>query len=200
MKRFQRTPKNLPYRRNVFILTEGEETEEAYLRIVERRFNLKEAVQLVFPCHESAIQALLDGANKVVKRKDYHARYGDEIWIVLDRDEKDHFIPQFKKLGKWEKESTNFHVALSTPRFEYWLLLHFMEHPTKANALSDSFVEKLLPRFKHLPIGTPTITRENILKAIERASRREIPTCSTPDVLGTGMGVLLKSLPGIAQQ
>lgn len=27
MKRFQRTPKNLPYRRNVFILTEGEETD-----------------------------------------------------------------------------------------------------------------------------------------------------------------------------
>ena len=53
----------------------------------------------------------------------------DEIWCVLDHDERDVEIDDFRSwLGQQPNEkarSTEIRAAISTPCFEYWLLLHF---------------------------------------------------------------------------
>ena len=53
----------------------------------------------------------------------------DEIWCVLDHDERDVEIEDFRSwLGRQPNEkarSTEVRAAISTPCFEYWLLLHF---------------------------------------------------------------------------
>ena len=50
-------------------------------------------------------------------------RKSDEAWLVVDRDEwseKDLAV-----LSAWSQESENYEIALSNPKFGYWLLLHF---------------------------------------------------------------------------
>ena len=50
-------------------------------------------------------------------------RKGDEAWIVVDKDNwSDHDLAQ---LFKWALQSDSYGFALSNPKFEFWLLLHF---------------------------------------------------------------------------
>lgn len=50
---------------------------------------------------------------------------GDEVWCVLDHDDRDSGVAAFQSAT-----SPRVHLALSKPCFEYWLLLHF-EFTTK---------------------------------------------------------------------
>lgn len=47
----------------------------------------------------------------------------DEAWVVVDKD----MWPdeQLAQLHEWSQEAENYGFALSNPKFEYWILLHF---------------------------------------------------------------------------
>ena len=102
------------------------------------------------------------------------------MWIILDCDEQCHFPEQFEKLSAWENEKPYRHVAISAPRFEYWLLMHLDEHPSKEKCMSDDYMQQRIPNFKRLPIGTTAITRERIMAALERANATVSPCCEYP--------------------
>lgn len=102
----------------------------------------------------------------------------DEFWMIIDRDQ--------WRLDEWVEKcyaEENFHIALSTPCFEFWLLLHLFE-------LEGFDLERLLENKKlgrkrrfldhyldqHLPKG---YKKNNILpqrflteEGIERAIRQ----------------------------
>jgi hypothetical protein len=47
----------------------------------------------------------------------------DEAWLVVDKDQWSN--EQLEQLLRWAQGSDNYGFALSNPKFEYWLLLHF---------------------------------------------------------------------------
>jgi hypothetical protein len=104
----------------IVIATEGERTEPAYFRGLKAAFR-KPAIHMEIlprttagssPAH---VQEELDKFNKV-----YNLVEGDELWMVIDRDQ----WPD-KNLAETagECERKGYFLAVSTPCFELWLLL-----------------------------------------------------------------------------
>lgn len=194
MSNYRRIQDKRRYRKSFFFVTEGEASEEAYLKIVWHRLGLREYCNARF-CHEkSSIPAMLATAKKVEKDRTFNPKKGDELWIILDFDEQCHFPEQFQELEAWEKEQTYRHVAISTPRFEYWLLMHLDEHPSKDKCMSSDYMQQRIPNFKKLPIGTTAITQARIIAAMERANLTAAPCCEKPSIVGSSLGLLIQRL------
>ncbi len=194
MSNYKRIQGRINYRKSIFFVTEGEASEEAYLKIVWNKLELREYCNARF-CHEkSSIPAMLATAKKLEKDKAFNPKKGDELWIILDYDEQCHFPEQFKELSTWENEKPHRHVAISTPRFEYWLLMHLDEHPSKEKCMSDDYMQQRIPNFKKLPIGTPSINRTRIIAAMERALSASVPSCEQPYIIGSSLGLLIRNL------
>lgn len=146
-----------------------------------------------FPVQEKASPRSLDvPANPAVK---LNPKRGDAIWIVLDHDPGSHTNEQFRSLAAWEKISAAHHVALSSPRFELWLLLHFKTlAQAKKIAPSDHAIQKIIPGFKQFNRCKHLFTRETILTAIQRAQQASHPTAANPSTPGSTIFLLLNSM------
>ena len=100
----------------------------------------------------------------------------DEAWLVVD---KDHWQDRdLEQLHKWSQGAENYGFALSNPRFEYWLLLHFEDGTRIGSSRECSARLK-----RHLPdydknIDTRKIKPEMIEDAIRRARVRDNPPCA----------------------
>jgi hypothetical protein len=117
----------------------------------------------------------------VLKRMEDYLRQqdlkdSDEAWLVVDRDLWTE--EQLTQLHAWTQRRANYGLALSNPKFEYWLLLHF-EDGTGVKS-----VQNCIDRLKrHLPdfdkdIDARKITRQGIDDAIRRAKLRDNPLCA----------------------
>lgn len=96
-------------------------------------------------------------------------------------------------LGK--KISAAHHVALSSPHFELWLLLHFKTlAQAKKIAPSDHAIQKIIPGFKQFNRCKHLFTRETILTAIQRAQQASHPTAANPSTPGSTIFLLLNSM------
>jgi hypothetical protein len=87
------------------------------------------------------------------------------------------------------------HFAISNPKFEYWLLLHFEEGNDIANADEvDTRLRRHLPHFnKH--ITSRDFTDSRISDAIRRAQNRDRPPTTTwPQAIGTTVYRIVKSI------
>jgi len=92
--------------------------------------------------------------------------------------DRDHWSEEhLDQLAHWAKERANQNLALSNPKFEYWLLLHFEDgHQVKS-------VEDITIRFKrHLPsyekdIDASWFPDELKKQAVLRARKRDTPPC-----------------------
>lgn len=137
---------------------------------------------------------MLASVYAVEKEESFNPRRGDEIWVILDYDEQSHFPNQFAELSRWEEGGKHRHVAITTPRFEYWLLLHLEEQPNSKNCKSDDYMNDRMPGFKKLPVNTTAITQARILTAVDRAVKGTVPNCKNPSVVGSGLGWLIEHL------
>lgn len=146
---FQRPRGERRYRRIFLIAAEGTKTEPQYFGM----FNGQESVIWV----------------KCIKDS-------DEAWLVVDKDRwTDQDLAQ---LHEWSRSSTNFGLAVSNPKFEYWLLLHFENGSGVASAHDCS--ERLE---KHIPdydkgIDARKIGQEMVNDAIKRAKAGDTPPVS----------------------
>ncbi len=128
-------------------------------------------------------------------------RNGDELWILLDRDEACHTPEQLATLGRWaEAQEGAFFIAISNPRFEYWLLQHFEPSPSLAAAMNDRALERYLPGYadrKDIARYTLLLPRERIVAALEHAHRRNTwPDCQQPDIIGSAAALLVARVLG----
>ena len=171
-RRFRRPPGTRRYRKLFVIATEGVKTEPQYFAI----FNDQDSV-----VHVKCLRSKHHNPTEVLKRMENHLRQenlltSDEAWLVVDKDQwKDE---QLMQLHKWSQGADNYGFALSNPRFEYWLLLHF-EDGTQIGS-SRECATRLK---KHLPdynknIDIRKITPEMIQDAIRRARVRDNPPCT----------------------
>ena len=99
----------------------------------------------------------------------------DEAWLVVDKDQWTN--GQLAQLNGWSQAANNYGFALSNPKFEYWLLLHFEDGTGIASSQDCSDRLK-----RHLPdydkgIDPRKFPRQTIDEAIRRAKQRDNPPC-----------------------
>ena len=102
---------------------------------------------------------------------------------------------QLTQLHAWSQTHDRYGFALSNPKFEYWLLLHFEDGDDIAS--SRECLERLktyLPEYsKHLDVRK--INWERIECAVRRAKERDNPPCSDwPRSTGTTVYRLVQRL------
>lgn len=180
-RKFQRPLGERRYRKLFVIAVEGTKTEPQYFALL----NDHQSVVRV-NCLKSSRD---NSPPQVLKRmEDYLRQEGlrssDEAWLVVDRDQWTE--EQLGQLCVWAKENNNYGFALSNPKFEYWLLLHFEDG--KGISSSRDCSERLK---RHLPsydkgINAHRLARNQIEEAIRRAKLRDTPPCTDwPRALGS---------------
>ena len=160
------------YKAVYHIVTEGKITEPSYFKLIANY--IPETAHYTISCipaDTASIPSILEKAKSVCSSQLYEQ---DELWVVLDQDKESHLRHQFEKLEAWIQQSPKRHLAVSAPRFEYWLLCHFEPFPKKEDSRHDSSVAKYLPgydREKNLSRHGTKITLQTIQHAIKTASR-----------------------------
>jgi hypothetical protein len=171
-RKFQRPLGERRYRKLFAIAVEGTKTEPQYFGI----FNGPEAVIRV-SClkggHDSSPPQVLKRMANYLRQEELRA--DDEAWLVVDKDQCTD--EQLAQLHAWARKRENYGFALSNPKFEYWLLLHF-EDGTGLTSSQDC-TDRLK---RHLPgydkgIDARKLTCERINEAIRRARQRDHPPC-----------------------
>ena len=170
-RRFRRPPGKRRYRKLFLIATEGVKTEPQYFAI----FNDPDSV-----VHVKCLRSKHHSPTEVLKRMEDHLRQenllaSDEAWLVVDKDQwKDE---QLMLLHKWSQGADNYGFALSNPRFEYWLLLHFEDGTQIGSSRECSTrLKRYIPDYDK-NIDARKITPEMIKDAIRRARVRDNPPC-----------------------
>ena len=161
------------YRKLFVIATEGAKTEPEYFRL----FNSRQAtvhVHILKGRHKNSPPQVLRRMDDHIKQKELKST--DEAWLVVD---KDHWTDgQLKQLHTWTRQQKNYGFALSNPKFEYWLLLHF-EDGDNINSSRDCDIrlKSFFPDYKR-GIDRRRITSQRIKDAVRRAKLRDSPPCS----------------------
>ena len=166
------------YKKMFLIATEGARTEPQYFALFREFDKISSVVHV--KCVRRSVgasspQHVLSAMRKYLS--DRGLRKSDEAWLVVDRDEwseKDLAV-----LFAWSQESENYEIALSNPKFEYWLLLHF-ENAT--SSLSSSQCSNKLRI--HMPkyderLRSSQINLASINMAVKRAQKQDNPPCDT---------------------
>ncbi len=171
-RRFQRPLGERRYKKLFLIAAEGVKTEPLYFSI----FTDDSAIVRV-----SCLKGKHDSSPPhVLKRMtDYLQIEGlkssDEAWLIVDKDQWTE--EQLLQLHQWSLLHESYGFALSNPKFEYWLLLHF-EDGTGITSTRDCTV-----RLNHWIPGydkgfdTRKISPAQINDAIRRAKKRDLPAC-----------------------
>lgn len=184
---------NKRYRPIILIGTEGTDTEPDYFNLVRSIFN---SVTIKI-CPSRGMKG--SSPDRVLKRMRSELALtplkkdrGDQAWIVIDRDQWTN--EQFDHVFDWEKEKSHYHVAISNPKFEYWLLLHFYNASgIRTPREVEEKLLKYLPNYnKHLSSGD--ISKEGILEAIERCSSKTHSSQECLSNTGTTVGKLMKEI------
>lgn len=189
-KRFQRPTGERSYKKLFIIAAEGANSEPQYFAI----FNWDSIIKV--KCPKSRNQS---SPSHVLKRmKQYLTQEGfnektDEAWLVIDKDQ--WTDKQLAELYQWSKKQENYGFALSNPKFEYWLLLHF-EEGESVSGPSDcsSRLRKHLPGYDK-NVDSRKFTPQHIHNAIERAKNRDNPPCvDWPRTIGTTVYKLVENI------
>jgi len=189
-RKFKRALGQRSYRKLYVIVAEGIKTEPQYFAI----FNNMQLVIKVNCLRRRGGSS----PDKVLKQmqdyiRDESLRVSDEAWLVVDKDEWTN--DQLTALYDWSETGDNYGLALSNPKFEYWLLLHFEDGTGVSSSRECS--ERLR---RHLPqyakgIDPRRFTKDRIDAAIRRAESRDTPPCiDWPRGTGTTVYRLVKLL------
>lgn len=183
---FQRSLGKRRYRKLFVIAVEGAKTEPQYFNI----FNDQQSV-----IHVNCIKGNYKNSPlQVLKRmkarlQEKELKSSDEAWLVVDKDQ--WTDEQLGELRAWARSHDNYGFALSNPKFEYWLLLHFEDGTgiTSSRDCSDRLK-------RHLPgydkgIDVHKITRDRINEAISRAKQRN---SLSPHSFGTTVYKLVEKI------
>ena len=158
------------YRKLFIVATEGVKTEPQYFAVLNNCYSF-----IHVDCLKSSnsppevLKSMKDHLKKEPLKK------SDEAWLVVDKDQ--WTDEQLAQLHTWSQDADNYCFALSNPKFEYWLLLHFEDGTNIGSSRECSArLQKHLPGYdKSLDIRK--ITPDMIGEAIRRAKVRDKPPC-----------------------
>lgn len=153
----------------ILIVCEGEKTECNYLKTLKDSLKIQNARIEINGSSDSAPISVVEFTNKIKDKKKY-----DCIYCVFDKDTHTSFDEAINEI---DKNKTLKHIV-SSPCFEYWILLHF-EYTTKSfgqNGASScqELIDKCLK--KHLKdycknYKFSSIINTNIKTAIDNAKK-----------------------------
>lgn len=173
-RRLSRPPGKRRYRKLYLIATEGSRTEPQYFNLFNKESIIK--IHCLSEGNKSSPEKVLKAIEQQIRREELKST--DEAWIVVDRDQ--WLDDQLNQLYRWSLQRENYGFALSNPKFEYWLLLHF-EDGTKIDS-SQGCSERLkqhIPGFKKdIQPHIRSFSEERIVAAIKRAKQRDHPPCA----------------------
>lgn len=100
-------------------------------------------------------------------------RKGDLAWLVVDVD--NYSEAELQLLLDWEKERSSYHVAISNPKFELFLVMHYEDGSgcTTPNAV-DAALKKHLKQYKKR-LSPSQYSASEINEACDRAEAKRRP-------------------------
>jgi len=116
-------------------------------------------------------------------RSEFHLDDDDQLWYCGDTDHwvaANHVANLVQVLQRCSQ--AGYHVALSNPCFELWLLLHFLDMPPEVESCQD-ICRKLSAAaggYSKLQGCRTRITSEMVQRALERAARLDVGTAEIP--------------------
>lgn len=125
----------------IVIASEGAGTEPEYFAHVRESLHnprMKIHVLRRDAAGESSPASVM--ASLVSFDREHRLRSGDQLWLVIDRD------PQSWKPGTLARvardcHTRGYHLAVSNPFFELWLLLHFADIPALSEANRQAYLD-----------------------------------------------------------
>lgn len=172
-RRFHREIGQRRYRKIFILAVEGVKTEPRYFAIFNNEQSLIR-VNCLRGQHESSPSQVLKRME--VHLKEEHLRNSDEAWLVVDKDQWSD--AQLTQLHQWSLREENYGLALTNPKFEFWLLLHFEDGSGVSGSRSCSDrLKRYLPDYDK-GIDSRLFTSERIAGAIQRAKLRDNPPCT----------------------
>ena len=135
-------------------------------------------------------EKLLKKMKKAIRDSDLSKT--DEAWIVLDRDTWK--VDRLSEIQRWNIEDARFNSAISNPKFEYWLLLHF-ENPSNS-LTSDDCTAHLKRHIQNYEKEVPksAITYDGIERACKNAELKNPKHHDLLDDNGTQVYVLVRRM------
>ena len=178
-RRLQRPLGERRYKKLFVIAVEGEKTEPLYFSIFNDDSRVVH-VRCLEGKTESAPPHVLQRMVRYLADKEADLKKTDEAWLVVDKDQwsEQQLLPLHQWVSKRKRNGPERGFAVSNPSFEYWLLLHFED----GNDIAD--LRQCIHRLRHhLPESGKSIdpqgfSEEMILKAVERARKRNNPPCT----------------------
>ncbi len=167
-RKFTRESSYSKYRLRYYVEVEGK-TENGYFELLRRCCNKKVVIELSKNCRKSAPQKVLERALKILKEN--QLKKSDEIWLVIDHDERD--IGDLQKI--FEKSSShNIRIAFSNPNFEYWVLLHYEDgNGVRSKSQCNQRLLKNCPNYDKTSLPEAVLLKD-VSEAINRAKKRYI--------------------------
>lgn len=172
------------------IACEGTEREPDYFRLFDGTDRIK--VDIIEDGEGSAPSKVLARVADYVRENQLNAEFGDSLWCVIDKDKWPQ--EQIEELRAFCNQKDNWHLIISNPSIEIWLLYHKIADLTGLNVTTAQDAKRALDGIekggyyyiKYLPL---------MLKAIENASHADTnPDGYMPELLQTKVYQLGKAL------
>lgn len=190
---FNRPSGQRRYKKLFIIAVEGDKTEYQYFKNLKRIEGIKSIIHIecLKSNRKSSPPQVLRKMLKYLKQE--LLQKSDEAWLVVDKDKWTE--TQLTRLYEWSQQAENYGFALSNPKFEYWLLLHF-ESGDSISTIRECCVrlKRYIPDYDK-DVNCREITLERIHKAIQRAKTRDNPACvDWPRAMGTTVYRLIENI------
>ena len=172
------------------IACEGTEREPDYFRLFDGTDRIK--VDIIEDGEGSAPSKVLARVAEYISTNQLDADYGDSLWCVIDKDKWPQ--DQIEELHSFCNQKDNWHLVISNPCIEIWLLYHKLDDLTNLNITTAQDAKRALDSIekggyyyiKYLPL---------MLQAIENASKADTnPVGYMPEHLQTKVYQLGKAL------
>ncbi len=169
------------------ISVEGGVTEKEYFDRIGKLVYDTAIVDVAKDVNKSSPIGVLDRINGYRKS----LSPGDELWCVIDMDRWGVHIAKFNHWMKSGTVNNPRNLAITNPKFELWLLLHFTDWDGKSSVRKN--LEKFIPDYdKHLDASQ--ITKETVEMAIQRAKAKTSDGKPPLGNKGSNLWVLLKRM------
>lgn len=189
-REFKRQSGSRRYRKMFVLATEGSKTESQYFAIFNDQ-NLVVHIKFLKERGNSAPPQVLARMKNYLDNENLDS--SDEAWLVVDKDQ--WTDDQLSQLHEWAQKADNYGLALSNPKFEFWLLLHFEDGNGVSNSKTCSQrLERCIQGYDK-SIDVKKISEDMITEAIERAKKRDTPACRDwPRNTGTTVYKLVENI------
>jgi hypothetical protein len=214
--------KDLEPQRVIIISCEGENTEPEYFTTIKEKLSeyisVLIAIQIV-PHQKkgSEPKKIVCNLEDYIQEKYDYKSDNDEMWVVWDREKVDERKKDILEMIPQCKEK-NYHIALTNPLFEFWLLLHIIDislydrdilyqNEWISQSKNRRFIDKELSNKlengyskKKNRFNRDIVTKENILRALEQEKLFENELEKIIDNLGSNVGNLVRRIVNFEEE